>query len=126
MFPTPERKGLFIEGFPTLKWLEEMFAQDKPFDHILTRYVNSFFFHSIFRIFLSLKMFFKYIPFFRLFHYFQHQILKWGPSRSDGSFTNQIMERGIYLWAHDPDKLLFCKKFWGPISGSVFVQEWFM
>ena len=43
MFPTPEQKGLFIEGFPTLKWLKEMFAQDEPFDHILTRYFNPLF-----------------------------------------------------------------------------------
>ena len=34
MFPTPERKGLFMEGFPTLKWLQEAFAQDEPFDYI--------------------------------------------------------------------------------------------
>ena len=132
MFPTPERKGLFIEGFPTLKWLKEMFAQDEPFDHILTRYFNPLFLLIIlfldffFFFYFPFSKHFLYIYLFRLFHYFRHQILKWGPSHSDGSFTNRIMERGIYLWSHDPDKLLLCKKFWGPISGSVFVQEWFM
>ena len=129
-FPTPERKGLFMEGFPTLKWLQEAFAQDQPFDYILTRYFN-FPFSSI----MSLNFFFSLLSFspnifcvnyFRLFHYFRHQILKWEPSRPDGYFTNRVMERGIYLWSHDPDKLLLCERFWGPISGSVLVQEWFM
>ena len=46
-FPTPERKGLFMEGFPTLKWLQEAFAQDEPFDYILTRYFNFLFFFFI-------------------------------------------------------------------------------
>ena len=72
MFPTPERKGLFIEGFPTLKWLKEMFAQDEPFDHILTRYFNPLFlliilFSDFSSPFLNIFCIYTFLDFFTTF-----------------------------------------------------------
>ena len=128
-FPTPERKELFTYGFPNLKWLKEILFQDEHFDYILSRYCIFFLiiFFSI-QNFIS-KHFDKIISslFSRLFQYFRQEMLKWEPNSPPvSSFPNLILERGVIFQKNDPDKILNSMKFWGNLSGPVYIEEWFM
>ena len=50
-------------------------------------------------------------------------MLKWEPnSLPASSFPNLIMERGVILQNYNPDKILNSIKFWGDLSGPVYVE----
>ena len=54
-------------------------------------------------------------------------MLKWEPdSPPVSSFPNLILKRGVILQKYDPDKILSSMKFWGNLSGLVYMEEWFM
>ena len=64
---------------------------------------------------------------FRLFQYFRQEMIKWEPSSPPvSSFPNHILERGVILQKYDPNKILNSMKFWGNLSGPVYIEEWFM
>ena len=127
-FPTPEHKELFTYGFPNLKWLKEMLLQDEPFDYILSRYcIFLIILNSIQNLFqnMSIKLFHLFS--FRLFQYFRQEMIKWEPNSPPvSSFPNLILERGVILQKYDPDKISNSMKFWGNLSGPVYIEEWFM
>ena len=52
---------------------------------------------------------------------------KWKPNSPPvSSFPNLNLERGVILQKYDPDKILNSMKFWGNLSGPVYIEEWFM
>ena len=124
-FPTPERKEFFTYGFPNLKWLKEMLLQDEPFDYILSRYcIFLIILNSIQNLFqnMSIKLFHLFS--FRLFQYLRQEMIKWeSNSPPVSSFPNHILERGVIFQKYDPDKILNSMKFWGNLSGSVYIEE---
>ena len=128
IFPTPEHKELFTYGFPYLKWLKEMLLQDEPFDYILSRYcIFLIILNSIQNLFqnMSIKLFHLFS--FRLFQYFRQEMIKREPNLPPvPSPPNLILERGVILQKYDPDKILNSMKFWGNLSGPVYIEEWFM
>ena len=64
---------------------------------------------------------------FRLFQYFRQEMIKWEPNSPPvSSFPNLILERGVIFQKYDPDKILNSMKFWGNLSGPVYIEEWFM
>ena len=64
---------------------------------------------------------------FRLFQYFRQEMIKWEPNSPPvSSFPNHILERGVIFQKYDPDKILNSMRFWGNLSGPVYIEEWFM
>ena len=54
-------------------------------------------------------------------------MIKWEPNSPPvSSFPNHILERGVIFQKYDPDKILYSMKFWGNLSGPVYIEEWFM